>query len=317
MTDPTSRMLILLSHLESRGTWTGTALAEQLGVSPRTLRRDIDRLRSLGYVVDADAGPGGGYALGRGQVLPPLPLDAEQALVVALALLRLANLNDRKVSETALAALSRIESLMPTEVRERLAVLDHSTSFVSDGAEVGTLLQCSDAIRRQLRVEFSYTDRHGELSMRRVEPHRLVVRHRSWLLLAFDLNREAWRAFRVDRISSLRIGTWHFSQREGVDAELARLELPIPASAWKHSVTAKISVPRDEVVKALPHLAHYVEETGPSTTLFSAGVGHPAEAACWLSSIPFPFTVLGDDAVIAAVEELQQRLHAAIRPAAG
>lgn len=313
MTNPTSRMLTLLSHLENRVSWSGPELAEQLGVSVRTLRRDIDRLRSLGYVVEADAGPGGGYVLGRGQVLPPLLLDDEQALAVALALLRFATNVDGDMSQTALGALSRIETFMPSKVRERLTALQPTTSFLAgEASEIQTLLTCADAIRRKLRVEFSYTDRHGECTARRVEPHRLVVRSRSWLLLAYDLMRDGWRSFRVDRIESLVMGTWHFDEREGVEEALAMLEQPVPSSAWKHQVEVEIYAPRAKVQQELPKLANYLTEVDEVTTLFSSGAAHPEEAAWWLSGIPFEFRVLGDAAVIEAVGRLGERLRSAV-----
>lgn len=309
-------MLTLLGHLENRGTWSGTELAELLGVSARTLRRDIDRIRSLGYIVEADAGPGGGYALGRGQVLPPLLLDDEQALAVALALLRLATSVDGPMADTALAALARLHSLLPNAVHERLKLLRQSTSFVTNDAEIGTLLECSDAIRRQLRAEFSYTDRNGMQTTRRVEPHRLVIRNRTWLLLAFDLSRDDWRSFRLDRITCFTIGTWHFAERAGVEEALGQLEQPIPVSAWKHQVEVEIAASRVEIEKAIPYLTSYLVEIAEARTILTAGAANPDEAAWWLSRIPFEFRVLGDSAVVEAVAQLAERLRAATQPTA-
>ncbi|MEJ6014046.1 YafY family protein [Corynebacterium sp. H127] len=313
MTDPTSRILSLLGLLESRDCRTGAQLAERLGVTPRTLRRDVDKLRNLGYVVQAEAGPGGGYILGRGEVLPPLLLDDEQAFVVTAALLRVANSGNGEEAEAAMSALSTLDGLLPTTVRQRLTAVHTAAAFSSpsDALDIGVLLPCAEAIRRQVRLEFSYRDRKGMLTERRVEPHRLVSRGRNWLLLAFDLHRKDWRTFRADRITAPKIGTWHFQERADVSEALQRLAEPVPVTAWEHQVIVHIHATCDEVVAAAPRLNQYVRPLDAATTLFATGADDPHAAAHWLSAIPFDFTVIGDEAVIAATHELGERLSKA------
>lgn len=309
MTNPTTRALTLLGHLESRTYWSGPELARQLGVTPRTLRRDIDRLRSLGYVVEAESGSGGGYMLGRGQILPPLLLDDEQALIVGLSLMRTASSSDNEQAETALRALATIEGFLPSELKHRLAALKTTTaSAKGPPLKTDVLLPCADAIRRNLRISFRYTDRYGKHTDRRVEPHRLVARDKLWILLAFDVDKQDWRTFRIDRMGTPEIGTWQFSPRTDVTEALARLAKPVPITAWKHQVHVHIHAPVDKVRPMLPRFASYLREIDQTTTEFVTGADDPHEAAHWLTTIPFEFTILSDDAVKQAVKSLAKRL---------
>ncbi|MDO5083398.1 MAG: YafY family protein [Arachnia propionica] len=314
MTDPTSRVLSLLGLLESRSVWTGAELAERLGVTPRTLRRDVERLRDLGYVVEADPGPGGGYALGRGQVVPPLLLDEEQAVAVTLALTRAAHATTGPEAEAALRALSTIDAIIPSALRHRLAALRESSTVIVSGErpDTGLLLTCADAIRRRVRLHFDYRDRHGTGTTRSVEPHRLVARARSWLLVAFDLDRDDWRTFRIDRMRQATARTWRFTPRPGLEQVVAGLDDPVPPSAWRHRVEAHIHAPHAQVQAALPRGAGQLRPLDETTTWFLTGADDPATAACWLSRLEFDFTVLGDDEVVAATRALADRLHRAV-----
>lgn len=319
MTDPTSRALGLLGLLESRASWSGDELAERLGVTPRTVRRDIDRLRGLGYVVEADAGPGGGYALGRGQLLPPLLLDEEQAVAVTLALTRAAREGDGPGAEAALRALGTIDAVTPLPVRRRLAALREAAQPahpVHHGDE-DVLMPCAEAVRRRLRLTFHYTDRHGAGTERSVEPHRLVAGGRTWRLVAFDLVRDDWRVFRLDRLAEPRAGTWTFTPRPGLDAVLERLGEPVPPEVWRHRIVVRIRASRAEVARTMPTMTNRLhpvhgeagggEERGPVTEVHT-GADDPAEIARWLATLRHEFTVEADDDVIGALHDLAGRL---------
>jgi len=203
MLDTSARLLRLLSVLQTRRFWSGTDLAGQLEVTPRTLRRDVDRLRALGYAIDAISGPGGGYQLGKGAAMPPLLLDDEEAVAVAVSL-RAATDSFAGLRETGLRVLVKLEQLLPSRLRRRLSAMHAMTVSVhARPAELApdllTLLAgaCSD----HERLEFAYADRSGNATTRTVEPLRLAHAHEHvWYLVAWDLDREDWRTFRVDRI---------------------------------------------------------------------------------------------------------------------
>ena len=317
MGDPTSRALSLLGLLQSRPSWRGAELAERLGVTPRTLRRDIDRLRELGYTVEAEPGPGGGYRLGRGEVIPPLLLDEGQAITVTLALIRAAQegLGDR--SETALQALGLIDKVIPSRVRERIRALREAAvvnpTNPGSAAQVApeTLIACADAIQREVRLTFAYTDRNGAATKRSVEPHKLVAASRNWKLIAYDLDRDDWRTFRLDRLTEPRIGTWRFTSRPGVEVALASLGEPVPPEVWRHQVVVHIHAPVDAVRASMSHMAGTLHPLDPSTTLFRSGADTPEDAARWLAQLDHDFTVLGDEAVVDAVTKLASRLQRA------
>ena len=313
MTDPTTRALSLLGLLDSRGSWTAADLAERLGVTSRTIRRDIDRLRALGYVIEADGGPGGGYLLGRGQVMPPLLLDEGQAVSVTLALMKAARHDSGIEAEAALRALSTIDAVIPASLRARLGALRESSLVPEQGGGVDAtaLLTCADGVRRQSRLTFTYRDRFGTLTERKVEPHRLVMRGGAWKLVAYDLGRDDWRTFRVDRLSDPEVGTWQFTPRAGAEDAVARLDEPVPPTAWRHPFTVHISAPLADVEQSMPRLAGRFRAVDDTHCEFTTGVDDPEEAACWLAWMPFDFHVSGDDAVKLALARLARRLHEA------
>jgi predicted DNA-binding transcriptional regulator YafY len=204
MLDTSTRLLRLLSVLQLRRSWTGAGLAERLEVTPRTLRRDIDRLRSLGYTVAAAAGPGGGYQLSRGSVLPPLVLDDDEAIAIAVSL-RSAMDIFAGMSQTAVSALVKLNQLLPSRLRKKVGALHAVTVSVRGTGPVldpDTLTTLAAACRDRCQLTFDYRDRAGKASTRTVEPVRLAhTGNRRWYLVAWDLGRGAWRTLRVDRIS--------------------------------------------------------------------------------------------------------------------
>jgi predicted DNA-binding transcriptional regulator YafY len=213
-----ARMLRLLSLLQTHRYWPGGELSDRLEVSPRTLRRDVDRLRELGYVVDAVRGVAGGYQLRAGTQLPPLLLDDEEAVAVAVSLQSSAAGGTPGMEETSVQALSKVISLMPPRLRRQMDALRSQTERLPwsggpalDPALLTTLAQ---ACRDSEPIHFTYTARDAEPTDRWVEPHRMVSIGRRWYLVAYDRDRQDWRSFRVDRISEPRTSGQTFRPRE-------------------------------------------------------------------------------------------------------
>jgi len=205
----TERLLCLLSLLQTRREWPGSLLASRLNVSDRTVRRDIDRLRAMGYGIQATIGPEGGYRLDAGRALPPLLLDDDQAVAVAIALSAATTLG-AGIEEAAIRALGTIRQVMPTPLRHRLDTLevtaiDRPGAAASVTASLDVLVTLAQAIRDRQNLHFDYAPRDGAddgepRTLRRVEPHHLALSHGRWYLVAWDLDREDWRLFSVDRI---------------------------------------------------------------------------------------------------------------------
>ncbi|RKW70848.1 helix-turn-helix transcriptional regulator [Galactobacter caseinivorans] len=316
MTDPTSRALQLLGLMQARAVWSGPELAQKLGVSTRTVRRDVERLRSLGYTVESDAGAEGGYSLGRGQVLPPLLLDEREATAVTLALSMAARGQRGVDPEAALSALGKIDAVMPGALRFRVnglrAAMDLGEAD-APSADAGALLVCADAIRRTVRLRFDYRDRHGEESAREVEPHRLTSTAGGWRLTAFDLHRNDWRTFRLDRLDQAAPTTWQFRPRPGLQEALERAKRPAPPAAWRHQIRVRIHAPLAAVEQELGRRAGQLSPGWGEETELLSGATDAVESAWWLARIPFQYTVLGDDAVLAATRELADRVGRAGR----
>ncbi|MFJ3189339.1 helix-turn-helix transcriptional regulator [Streptomyces halstedii] len=222
MPKTSARLLALLSLLQARRDWPGALLAERLDVSPRTVRRDVDRLRELGYPVAAFKGPEGGYRLEAGTELPPLLFDDEQAVALALAL-QAVTTTGAGVEEAAARALTTLRQVMPARLRHRLDTLqvtavDPATGGRGGRAGGGTLMAIGAAVHAREVLRFDYT---GSETPRRAEPHHLVTYAGRWYLVAWDLDREDWRTFRADRITP-RVPTGpRFTPREVPGGEVA------------------------------------------------------------------------------------------------
>jgi predicted DNA-binding transcriptional regulator YafY len=204
--DLPARMLRLLSLLQTRRDWSGAELADRLGVTVRTVRRDIDRLRELGYPVDSGPGHAGGYRLTSGTDLPPLLLDDDEAVAIAVAL-RTATVGLAGMSEIALRALAKLERVLPTRLRGRVAAVQQTVTplhYTVGGpqADPRDLVTVAAACRDHEILTFDYTTRTGASAPRRVEPHALVAGAGLWYLVAFDTDREDWRLYRLDRLTS-------------------------------------------------------------------------------------------------------------------
>lgn len=224
MLETAARLLRLLSLLQLHRDWSGTELADRLGVTTRTVRRDVDRLRELGYPVHALHGPTGGYRLGAGSTLPPLLLDDEEAVAVAVGLRTGATGGVAGIEEASLRALTKVEQVLPSRLRHRVGAL--GTSMVAVPAQrgptvsAGVLTAISSAIRSAETLRFAYVGHNGAESRRSVEPHRLVTWGRRWYLVAWDTTRVDWRTFRVDRMSLRTPNGPRFTHRPPPDGDV-------------------------------------------------------------------------------------------------
>jgi predicted DNA-binding transcriptional regulator YafY len=216
MTETSGRLLKLLSLLQTRRDWPGGELAERLGVSGRTIRRDVERLRDLGYPVDAVTGPAGGYRLHAGTAMPPLLLDDDEAVAIAVGLRTAAGASVTGIEETSIRALVKLEQVLPSHLRRRvnalgsvLATLPASGPMVDPDA----LTTIAGACRDRERLRFHYRSRDAQDSRRHVEPLSLVNLGRRWYLVAWDCEREGWRTFRVDRLERASSAGTRFEPR--------------------------------------------------------------------------------------------------------
>ena len=205
MLETSGRLLKLLSLLQARRHWPGTELSRRLEVTPRTIRRDVDRLRQLGYPVEAFPGRDGGYRLGAGGELPPLLLDDDEALAVVLGLRTAAGAAITGIAEHSVRALAKFEQILPPRVRHRVSALEAAVVPVTRGGgptvDPVVLIAVATACRDCEQLRFDCADSAGAATVRKVEPHNLVAWGRRWYLVAWDLEREDWRIFRVDRMT--------------------------------------------------------------------------------------------------------------------
>jgi predicted DNA-binding transcriptional regulator YafY len=252
MADTTARVLALLTLLESRRYWPGTELARRLEVSVRTIRRDAQRLRDLGYPVEAVPGVGGGYQLAAGATLPPLVLDDDEAVALVVGLHTNAAQATAGVAEASVRALAKTLTLMPPRLRARADALREMTvhapwrdpSSVLSPVVLDTVAgACHDGVR----LGFSYTARSGAESERYVEPYRLVVLGHRWYLLAFDLDRDDWRTFRVDRVGDARATVARFSPREAPVDPVAFVRASMDQMPRAHRIVVEVDAPAADV----------------------------------------------------------------------
>lgn len=292
--DPSERLLALLSLLQRRLRWTGPELAEQLGVTTRTVRRDVDRLRNLGYPVDAAPGVEGGYQLGSGGDLPPLLLDDDEATAVAVALSASTATAALGIEDIALAALAKLHRLLPPRVRSRVRALSSTTDVLAAPGEIVSpeiLVAVAAAIDAEERMVLVYADREGRCSERRIDPYRLVATNRRWYLFAFDVDRGDWRTFRVDRIAEARPTGHRFVPTERPDAARMVSEA-ISTAPYRFQATIRIDAPADELRRRIPPTVGSITDGDSTGALLRIGADHLPSMAGHLVALDLPFEVL-------------------------
>jgi predicted DNA-binding transcriptional regulator YafY len=315
MLTTSARLLELLAQLQLPADNSGPALARRYGVSVRTVRNDVAALRELGYPVEGRPGVAGGYRLGAGTRLPPLLLDEEEAVAIGLGLTIAANSGIEDAAGASLRALVKFLGMLPAPLRRRLEALTTAAGSVPGQVvpvAATTLEAIAAAVRDSTRVRFEYQGRTG-VSHREAEPYRLLLRGGRWYLLAWDIARDDWRSFRVDRMRLKTPGGRRFTTRAapegGFEAFLTRA---IETMSWADRYRVRLSVPADHARARAP-LSVQVEPDGPDACIVTVGSESPAAVARYLSWWEAPFEVLDSPELLAEVRVLAERYGRAAR----
>ncbi len=269
----TERVLRLLSLLQRRPSWTAGELAAELGVTDRCVRRDVERLRTIGYPVHATAGVGGGYQLGAGTRLPPLLFDDEEAIATAVSLRLAAGGTIAGAGAAALRALAKLDQVMPPRLRAEVrAVHDATATLVGPGVEIDAelLMILARACRDAVRVRFRYAGRDGGEAERTVEPVRMVTTGSRWYLMARDIDRDDWRTFRLDRMWEARATTWHFRIGEYPDP-VAYVQRAVTAAPYRYLARVRIRARPEQVAELVPPQVGRVENDTDGWCVLAVG----------------------------------------------
>lgn len=317
MAETSGRLLRVLSLLQARRDWPGPELAGRLGVSPRTLRRDVDKLRGLGYPVHAVPGTGGGYRLGAGAMLPPLLLDDEEAVAVALGLRTAACGTITGIEEATVRALAKLEQVLPSRLRNRVSAL-HSVTLPLPGAgppvDPAILTVIATAARDRLRIRFRYTSHDGSESSRAAEPHHLVHTERRWYLLAWDPARDGWRTFRADRITSPQITGPRFTPREPPGGDpAAYVSRSVSTAPYRYQARIRLHLPVRAAAERLPPTVGHLQADGEDACILHTGAESPDVLAIYVAVIGAEFEVLSPPELAGHLLALAGRLTRAAR----
>jgi predicted DNA-binding transcriptional regulator YafY len=313
MLETSARLLEVLSLLQLKRDWTSSELAGRLGVSTRTVRSDIGKLRSLGYPVDARPGAAGGYRLAAGTAMPPLLLDDDEAVAVAVGLGAVAT-RGLGVEETSLTALAKLEQVLPSRLRRRVEAVREATSAVpgtEPPLDLPVLGGVAAAIRGHERLRFGYTKPGGSEAARHTEPQRLVSWGSLWYLLAWDLDRDDWRVFRVDRMV-LRAPTGaRFEPRVIPEDKVVEYVVGrVSKGSWKYRARILVHAPAAEVAAKI-HIPVDIEVVDESTCRVALGADDPDQLALWITQLDVDIEVIEGDELAAAFERLATRLRCA------
>jgi len=321
--ETTSRVLALLGLLQSHRQWTGPELARRLEVTDRTLRRDIERLRELGYRVVATRGTTGGYRLEAASDLPPLLFTADEAVTVAVGLRLAAAQGLSGDEQTTVSALAKFEQVLPAALRQRVNALAGAVQAQRTRGpivSVDLLGALALACRDHERTRFRYLSGAGEETQRLVEPHALVAAERSWFLLAWDLRREDWRTFRLDRISEL-VGTrLRFEPRDLPAADAAEFVARAAADLSRtHTAWVILDLPLDRMRDHFGPWAAGAEADGDRRTRWPIGGRNPQELLDALVWVPegVPYAIEGPPEFVALLRETATRMLAAAERSVG
>jgi predicted DNA-binding transcriptional regulator YafY len=315
----TERVLRLLALLQRRASWTAAEIAAELGVTDRSVRRDVERLRALGYPVHATAGVGGGYQLGAGTRLPPLLLDDEEAIATAVSLRLASGGTVAGAGEAALRALAKLDQVMPPRLRAEVRAVHGATeTLVGPGVEIDAelLVTLALACRDAVRVRFRYAGRAGEERERTVEPVRMVTTGRRWYLMAWDTDRDDWRTFRLDRMRDAVATTWRFRPREHPDP-VAYVQNSVTGAPYRYLARVRLHAPPDRVRELVPPQVGRVEDDRDGWCVLVAGGDDLDWLAVHVARLGFEAQVLDPPELREAAALLARRVAAMARPGSG
>ncbi|MFI2373227.1 helix-turn-helix transcriptional regulator [Streptomyces sp. NPDC018833] len=307
MLETSARLLRLLSLLQAHREWSGADLAERLGVTPRTVRRDVDRLRELGYPVNASPGTGGGYQLGAGAELPPLLLDDDEAVAVAVGLRTAAGQGIEGIGETSVRALAKLEQVLPGRLRRRVSALNAFTvpMLRTPRAQLdpSVLTELANACRDSERLRFEYLDHAGTATRRTVEPHRLVCTEHRWYLVAWDLDRADWRTFRADRITPKPPHGPRFAPRTPPADDLAAyVSRGVSTAAYAARAVIRLHTSAEQAAQTIGPLDGVLEAIDASRCLLRTG-------AAGLDVLVIHVMLMGVDFEVVEPPELTDRIR--------
>ena len=326
MPGSTERALAVLAALQRRPSWSGPELADHLGVTTRTVRRDVDRLRQLGYPVEAEVGVHGGYRLGvGGAAVPPLSLDTDEAFALAVAVRAFDTGSVAGIREPASRALTKLEQLLPNPLRQQAAAISAATIRVdttvrADGEQVDAevLRAVSLGCQRGVELRITYRPRAGAGAERRVEPYRVVGLGRRWYLVARDTDAArrngadgGWRTFRVDRIGDVR-PTGHPVRFTDPPDPVQLVQHAVSTAPYRWTVEVEIDAPAAEVAARLPPSVAVLEAVGDACTVIRTGGDRLDVLALHIAALGLPFRVVSPPELTDVVAGLADRLRAAI-----
>ena len=319
MVQTSARLLALLSLLQVRREWTGQELADRLEVGPRTIRRDVEKLRSLGYPVEAAPGVAGGYRLGAGGELPPLLLDDAEAIAVAVGLRTAASGSIAGIEETSVRALAKLEQVLPSRLRRRVSALSAATSaFDGDGPRIDAdvLATLAGACRDGTRLHFPYVAKDDTASKRNTEPCAVVYSGHRWYLVAFYLDRGDWRTFRIDRIRG-RIRAGGRGRRRTVPGgdPAAYVKRQLRSSGSDDTPAApgriRLGVCAASAGRRIPERYVTIEPDGEHACIVTTRSSWSRRFLVWMALLDEPLEVLGPPELAEAARAVVARLGAA------
>jgi predicted DNA-binding transcriptional regulator YafY len=315
MLQTSARLLRLLSLFQARRYWSGVELSERLEVTGRTLRRDVDRLRSLGYPVHSTSGTSGGYQLGAGATLPPLLLDDDEAVAVAVGLRTAASGTVAGIEEASVRALLKLEQVLPSRLRRRVSAL-HSfiVQLTNHGPSVDArvLSTIAGACRDHHRLRFTYRGRGDAVSERAAEPHRLVHTGYRWYLVAWDVGRKDWRTFRVDRISGKLTTSSLFTPRKPPEGDFAKyVSKSVSYAPYPHRARVTLRAPVEKMAEHIPPTYGVLEVIDKDTCMLYAGAPSLNVLAVHLALLDVDFEVHEPVELVNHIRQLALRCHRA------
>ncbi len=308
---------MLLGLLQARREWTGAELRERLEVSDRTLRRDIEDLRDLGYGVDARPGVGGHYRLGAGASLPPLSLAADEAVAIAIGLRAAASWSIADIQDAAARALGKLERSLSSATRRLITDVEQALVPLGGARQdvaVDVLVAVTRAVGDHHQLRIDYTRHDGERSLRTIEPHRVVHTADRWYLVAWDVERTSWRTLRLDRIREAVPQRSTFVPRTIPDEQIRDFTTrSITTDPYACRARLLVQAPTEDVARHFGPTVADLSDNGDGTCTLTTGARSPQEIAMYVGTSAFEFTVLSGDEVRQALVELAERFTRAAR----